>query len=340
MKAVVFHEHGGIDRLRHEEVPIPELRSGEALVRVKACALNHLDIWVREGLRGPAITIPHVSGCDVAGEIADVRGGGAKPGDRVLVAPGICCSRCPSCAAGRDSECAGFRILGFQVDGGYAEYVAVPIENLFPVPAGLDFVQAAALPLVSLTAWHMLHTKAGLRSGEDLLVMGAGSGVGTSAIQIARQAGARILAAAGSETKCARARELGAHETVDYSKEDLAEAVRRFTGGRGVDVVFEHTGGDNFRKGVASLAKGGRLVTCGATGGTLAELDLRYLYARQLSIIGSYMGSRWELHEVLRLAERGALKPVVDRVFPLAEAARAQERMLARENFGKIVLVP
>lgn len=341
MKAVVFHEHGGPEKLRFEErEPPPPPKAQEVLVRVKACALNHLDIWIRQGIPAYKIPLPHISGCDVAGTVEQVGGEvpGHRVGDRVLVAPGLSCWRCEQCLAGRDNLCPSFKILGAQVDGGYAELVTVPAVNVLPVPGTLTFEEAAAFPLVSVTAWHMLFGLGGLRPGETVLVMGAGSGVGSMAIQMARAAGARVLTTVGSDEKAPKAVALGAEEVINHSREEIAKRVKGLTGGRGADLVIEHIGPTVWDQCLFSLARGGRLVTCGATTGGEARLDLRYLFSRQLTLRGSYMGARAELLEAARLIEVGRVRPVVDRVFPLREARAAQEYMLERKAFGKIVL--
>jgi NADPH:quinone reductase-like Zn-dependent oxidoreductase len=336
MKAVRFHEHGGADVLRFEEAPDPQPAGGQALVRVRACALNHLDLWQRRGLDRVTLPLPHISGSDVAGEIVDAEGFAA--GTRVLLQPGLSCGICDQCVAGRDNLCPRYDVLGFMSDGGYAELVRVPLAGLVPIPEHVGFVEAAAFPLTFLTAWHMLVTLARVRPGEEVLVLAAGSGVGQAAIQIAGFLGARVLATAGSDVKLARAREIGADETIDHSGPAWAADVRRLTAGRGVDVVVEHVGQATWDQSVRSLARGGRVVTCGATTGYAASVDLRHLFARQLSWLGSYMGTKGELIDASRLLFSGRFRPVIDRVFPLAEAAEAQRRLERREQFGKIVL--
>lgn len=340
MKAVVFYEHGGPDRLRYEDVAPPRPMPQEVLVRVKACALNHLDLWVRQGIPAYRIALPHISGCDVAGIIAEVGSEvtGLSVGDRVFVSPGLSCWRCELCLSGRDNQCPSFKIVGAQVDGGYAELVKVPEVNAIPIPGALTFEQAAAFPLVSVTAWHMLFTLAGVQPGEWVLVMGAGSGVGSLAIQMAKLAGARAITTVGSEEKRSKAKALGADEVINHTKEDLAKRVKVLTDGRGVDVVIEHIGPAVWEGCLASLAKGGRLVTCGATTGGEVKLDLRVLFSRQLTLKGSYMGTRAELLQAATLMGQGKLRAVIDQVFPLQEARAAQERMLDRQGFGKIVL--
>ena len=338
MKAVRFHAPGGVDVLRYEDAPDPVPGPGEALVRVRACALNHLDLWQRRGIERVRIPLPHISGADVAGEVVEPGASGVASGARVMLQPGLSCGRCRECLSGRDNECASYSVIGYMSDGGYAELVKVPAANLIPLPGRIDFVHAAAFPLTFLTAWHMLVTRAALRAGEEVLVLAAGSGVGQAAIQIATLHGARVIATAGTDEKVARARELGADEALNHHGEDLPRRVRELTGGRGVDVVFEHVGQATWERSVKCLARGGRLVTCGATTGSQGNVDLRFLFGRQLSILGSYMGGKGELLQAVPFLLGGRLKPVVDRVFPLADAARAQERLEAAGQFGKIVL--
>jgi NADPH:quinone reductase-like Zn-dependent oxidoreductase len=339
MKAIRFHAHGGPDVLQYEDAPDPELAPGEALVRVRACALNHLDLWERRGLPHVTIPMPHISGSDVAGEIVEARANGVASGQRVMLQAGMSCGRCAACLSGRDNECAQFEVLGYRSHpGGYAEYVKVPVQNLVAIPDGIDFVSAAAFPLTFVTAWHMLVTKARVMRGEDVLVLAAGSGVGQAAVQIAALHGARVFATAGSAAKLERARALGAHEVIDHHKQDIAEEIKRLTNKRGVDVVIEHVGEATWAKSVRALARGGRLVTCGATTGPKGAVDLAALFSKQLSLLGSYMGTKGELLEASRHFFAGRLRPVVDRTYPLADARAAQERLEQSNQFGKIVL--
>ena len=342
MKAVVFDRCGGPEVLELRELQEPAIRVDEALVEVRACGVNHLDLWVRRGLRGLEVEMPHILGNDVVGVVAAC--GEAvrhlKPGDRVLVSPTLSCGVCVQCLAGDDNLCRDYDVIGRRRNGGYAEKVAVPGVNCLPFPENLKWEEAAAVPLAFLTAWHMLVGRARLRPGEDVLVIGAGSGVGSAAVQIARLLGARVIATAGSEAKLERARALGAHQALLHSNGDLAARVRALTGKKGVEVVLEHVGGAVFESAVAALARNGRLVTCGATAGSTAQLDLNLLFGRHLALLGSWMGRRAELVEVLRFVRDGRLRPVVDSVMPLAEARRAHERIEAREHFGKVVLVP
>ena len=340
MKAILFRSHGGPEVLEYTDAPKPEVRHGEVLVRVRACALNHLDIWVRGGLPGVNFPLPHIPGSDIAGEIAEIGPGvtTVHVGQKIVLAPGVSCGKCAACVAGLDNRCRDFTNLGYLIDGGCAEFVRVPEVNCLAYPENLSFEEAAAVPLVFQTAWHMLIGRAELSPGEDVLVLGAGSGVGTAAIQIAKFFGARVIATAGSDDKLAKAKALGADEVINHKTQKIAAEVRRITGKRGVDVVFEHVGTATWDDSVASLAPCGRLVTCGATTGFAAKVDLRFLFVRQLSLLGSYMGTKTELHTVMKLVAAGRLKPIVDRVFPLAEAAAAHAYLESSSQFGKVVL--
>jgi NADPH:quinone reductase-like Zn-dependent oxidoreductase len=339
VKAIRFHAHGGPEVLRLEDAPDPELSAGEVLVRVRACALNHLDVWERQGLPRVQIPLPHISGSDVAGEVIATAAADGSIGRRVMLQPGVSCGRCAACLSGQDLECPGYEVLGYRNHpGGYAELVKVPVQNLIPIPDDIDFVRAAAFPLTFLTAWHMLVTRAKLVRGEDVLVLAAGSGVGQAAIQIAVMHGARVIATAGSDAKLERARALGAVEVINHHTQDIAAEITRLTNRRGVDIVIEHVGEATWAKSVRSLARGGRLVTCGATTGGHGALDLHALFAKQLSILGSYMGTKGELLRAARFFFRGQLAPVIDRTYPLAAAADAQRRLEQSDQFGKIVL--
>ena len=336
MKAVRFHAHGGPDVLRYEDAPDPQPAPGRVIVRVRACALNHLDLWQRRGLDRVKIPLPHIPGADIAGEIED--GAGVfEPGTRVMLQPGVACGECRHCAAGRDNECPAYTLLGYMVDGGYAERISVPVENVIPIPDGLDFVLAAAFPLTFLTAWHMLLTRGALTAGDTVLVLAGGSGVGQAAIQIARLHGARVLATSGP-SKIEATRALGAEAVFDHYGGDFSKDVKAATGGRGVDIVIEHVGEATWDRSVRTLARGGRLVICGATTGHRAQVDLRHLFARQLSLLGSYMGRKSELLAAAPLLFDGRVSPAIDAVMPLADARAAHERLEAGQQFGKIVL--
>ncbi len=342
MKAVIFTQHGGPEVLQYTDAPDPKPHANEVLVEVRACALNHLDVWVRGGLPGIQIPLPHILGNDIAGVVRQVGElvGWVNPGDEVMLQPGVSCGHCAGCLAGQDNLCPEYDILGYRRSGGYAELVTAPGVNVIPKPENLTWEEAAAVPLVTLTAWHMLVTRAKVQPGENVLVHAAGSGVGSIGIQLAKLLGARVIATAGSEEKRAKAKELGADEVVDYTKSDWPKEVKRLTNRNGVDVVFEHTGTATWAGSIAALRNSGRLVTCGATSGFDARTDLRQVFYRQLSILGSFMGSKAELLEALPFIQAGALKPVVDRSLPLAEARRAHELMEDRAHFGKLVLLP
>jgi NADPH:quinone reductase-like Zn-dependent oxidoreductase len=342
MKAVVFRQHGGPDVLEYGDAPEPHIRPNEVLVEVKACALNHLDIWVRNGLPGIEIPLPHILGNDVSGVVREVGElvTWVKAGDAVMVQPGVSCGHCEACLSGRDNFCREYDIIGYRRDGGYAELVAVPGVNIVRKPAQLSWEEAAALPLVTVTAWHMLVTRADVQPGETVLVHAAGSGVGSVAIQIAKLRGARVITTASTDEKLAHARELGADETINYTNDDWPKEVRRLTDRKGVDVVVEHTGAATWPGSISSLKNNGRLVTCGATSGFDARTDLRQVFYRNLSLLGSFMGSKGELLEAMRFVEAGKIRAVVDRVLPLGEARQAHEAIDNRAQFGKVVLSP
>jgi len=342
MRAVVVRAHGGPEALQLETVPLPEPGPCQVRVRVEAVALNFLDVWVRRGVPGHTFPLPIIPGCDVSGTV-DALGPGATgvaPGDAVVLDPGLSCGRCPACRGGEEPLCRSYHILGETRDGGCAEFVVVPARNAFPRPPGLDAAQAAAMPLTFLTAWQMLVERARVRPGERVLVHAAASGVSTAAIQIARLHGARVLATAGSRAKTDLARELGAEETVDTSGEDFVEAVRRWTGKRGVDVAVDHVGQDTFDRTLRCLAKGGRYVTCGATSGYEMKTDFRLVFFKSLSILGSTMGGSHALAAVLAHAADGRLRPVVDRILPLEQVRVAHALLEERKALGKVVLIP
>jgi NADPH:quinone reductase-like Zn-dependent oxidoreductase len=340
MKAIRLHEFGGPEVLRYEDVSDPQPCKDQVLIRVKACALNHLDIWVRKGL--PGVNLPHILGSDIAGEIVEVGEyiTGFKTGQRVLLAPMHFCNHCAKCVAGLQNQCREFTVLGNGVDGGYCELIAVPAVNVIPIPDSLDFDQAASVPLVFLTAWHMLVGRAGIRLGQTVLVLGAGSGVGIAAIQIAKLFHARVITTAGDEKKLEKGRALGADYGINHYQQKISQEVRKITDKEGVDIVVEHVGTATWEESMKSLKPGGTIVTCGATTGHNAAFDLRFLFSRQLNFLGSYMGTMGELHDVLSHVFAGRLKPVVDRTFPLKEARAAHEYMEASQMFGKVVLIP
>ncbi|HEX8472707.1 MAG TPA: zinc-binding dehydrogenase [Pyrinomonadaceae bacterium] len=342
MKAVIFKEHGAPDVLRYENVPEPSMRANEVLLEVRACALNHLDVWARGGLPGIEIPLPHILGNDIAGvvravgEVVDW----VHVGDEVMLQPGVSCGHCRECLRGADNLCPDYDILGYRRDGGYAELVSAPAVNVISKPQNLSWAEAAALPLVTVTAWHMLVSRAQVQPGEDVLIHAAGSGVGSVGIQIAKLRGARVIATAGSDEKLEKARLLGADETINYTRADWPKEVRRLTNKKGVEVVFEHTGVETWLGSIQSLARDGRLVTCGATSGFDARTDLRQIFYRHISLLGSFMGSKSELLDAMKFVERGQIRGVVDRTLPLSEARHAHELMMDRAQFGKLVLIP
>ena len=340
MKAVRIHQFGGPEVLTYEDVSDLRPRKDQVLVRVHACALNHLDVFVRKGL--PGVKLPHILGSDIAGEVVETGEyiTGVKPGQRVLLAPMHFCSRCSKCVAGLQNQCREFTALGNAVDGGNCELIAVPAVNVIPIPEALDFNQAASVPLVFLTAWHMLVGRAKVRPGQTVLILGASSGVGIAAIQIARMFHCRVITTAGDEKKLEKGRALGADFGIDHYKQKISEEVRKITNKEGVDIVLEHVGVATWNESVRSLKPGGTLVTCGATTGFDAGIDLRFLFSRQLNLLGSYMGTMGELHEVLSHVFAGRLKPVVDRVFPLKDLRAAHEYLENSQMFGKIIVNP
>ena len=340
MKAVLFHQHGGPEVLKYTDAPDPIIRPNEVLVRVRACALNHLDLWVRIGNPNVPIPLPHIPGSDISGEVVQIGAdvSTVRVGQKVVLAPGVTCGKCPACVSGQDNRCRHFTNLGYLIDGGCAELVRAPEVNCMPYPENLTFEEAASIPLVFQTVWHMLLARAELQPGEDVLILGAGSGVGSAAIQVAKFFGARVIATAGTDEKLRKAKQLGADHLINHKTQNIRDEVRRITNKRGVDVVFEHVGTATWDDSFASLAPGGRLVTCGATTGYDAKVDLRFLFSRQLSLLGSYMGTKSELHRVMRLVASGRFKPVVDRIFPLAACAQAHAYLESSSQFGKVVL--
>ena len=341
MRAVIMNEHGGPEVLQLADVPTPSLRPDQVLVRVRAVALNHLDVWRRRGIPGMNFEHPHILGNDVAGVVEEVGNlvRNVKTGDEVLLSPGVSCGHCVNCVGGDDNLCPEYTILGYGIHGGYAQYVAAPGRNAHRIPEGLTFAEAASIPLTFLTAWHMLIARARLKAGESVLVLAAGSGVGSAAIQIAKLMGARVIATASTDDKLDLARRLGADEAINYSDDPRwSRAVKSMTGGKGVEVVVEHVGAATWTQSMSSMARNARLVTCGATTGFEATVDLRHLFYRQLSLLGSFMGRHQELVELLPFFEDGRLRPVVDRVLPLEEAAEAHTLMEDRAQFGKLVL--
>ena len=342
MKAVVFDRHGGADVLKYRDVPDPVPGHGEVRVKVAGCGVNHLDIWVRDGIPGVG-PMPHILGSEISGTVESLGPGasGVEVGANVLIAPGRGCGRCEFCIRGREQICPEFHVLGNQRQGGYAEYVVVDAADCIPVNDRWSLTEWAAVPLVFQTAWHMLVDLGQIRAGQDVLIESAGSGVGTAGIQIAKLFGARVIATGGSESKRRWLVEtMNADVAIDYTVQDVRKAVKSLTNGRGVDLVFSHVGGPTFKQSMACLARGGTLVTCGATAGPIVELDLRFLFTRELNVRGAYLGTRSDLLEVVKLIADGKLRPVVNRVMPLAEAVEAQAMVARREVMGKIVLTP
>jgi NADPH:quinone reductase-like Zn-dependent oxidoreductase len=347
-EAMVINRLGGPEVLERATIELPDPGPREVRVRVRAVALNHIDLWARRGLPHFRYEFPHRLGADIAGEIealgpgAGVRGGapmqGAKVGDSVLVNPGVSCGACEKCLLGADAFCRSYRLLGENTQGGYSRHIVVPDTNVLPMPKALSFTLAAAIPLCFLTAWQMVVRKGEVRAGQTVLVQAAGSGVSSAAIQIAKMLGARVITTTSTEEKAARARELGADEVINYTTQDFALECKRLTNKRGVDVVIEHVGGEVFAKSILAAAWGGRIVTCGATTGFTPEIDLRHVFFRQVEILGSTMGPKGDLYEILRHVETGRLRPVIDRVMPLWSAEDAHRLLEDRKVFGKIVL--
>ena len=342
MRAVGFTRHGGPEVLEVIELPTPEPKAREVRVKVKAVALNHLDVWVRKGWQGLKLQLPHVLGADIAGvidsvgsEVADL-----EPGTEVCVNPGVSCGVCERCLKGEDNLCRQYTILGEHIRGGYAEYVCVPRQNILPKPKKLSFEEAACLPLTFLTAWTMLVQRAQLQAGETVLIHAAGSGVGSAGIQIAKLVGAKVIATTSTEEKAKKALQLGADHVINYATHDFVDEVKKLTHKKLVDVVFEHTGASTWDKSIACLPYGGRLVTCGATAGGDVKLDLRVLFYKRISLLGSTMGSKGDLFRVMQLVDEGKFRPVLDRVMPLEKAAEAHGLLSDRKSFGNVVLTP
>jgi NADPH:quinone reductase-like Zn-dependent oxidoreductase len=341
-EAMVIEKTGDVDVLVRKTIDLREPSAREVRVRVRAVALNHLDVWTRKGLPHLAYDFPHRLGADIAGEVeavgADVTSDLAKPGTRVVLNPGLSCGACERCLRGDDNLCGKYRILGESTQGGYSRHVVIPEQNLLPMPANMSFTDAAAIPLCFLTAWQMVRRRADVRPGQTVLVQAAGSGVSSAAIQIAKMHGARVIATTSTDEKAARATELGADHVINYATQDFVKEVKRLTDKKGVDAVIEHVGGEVLAKSIIAAAWGGCVVTCGATAGFTPAIDLRHVFFRQVRLLGSTMGSKGDLFEVLRHVEAGRLRPVVDRVMPLWEARAAHMLLEQRKAFGKVVL--
>jgi NADPH:quinone reductase-like Zn-dependent oxidoreductase len=342
MRAIVFEEHGDLDRLVSRELPDPISGPDEVRVQIRAVALNRLDIFVRQGWPGLKLKMPHILGSDIAGVVDQVGENvdHIAVGDEVVLGPGTSCGTCQTCLAGCDNRCPSYAILGEHIRGGYAELITVSKKNVFAKPPNLSFEEAACLPLVFTTAWGMLVEQAQLASHETVLIHAGGSGVGSAAIQVAKMIGARVITTASTSNKLEKARSLGADDTINYVEEDFAKKTWQLTGKEGVDVVFEHTGGVTFPGSLRSLKIGGRLVTCGATTKPKVEIDIRLLFAKHLKIIGNTMGTLSAMVPILQHAASGCFRPVLDDVLPLGDAKQAQQRLIDRAQFGKIVLKP
>jgi NADPH:quinone reductase-like Zn-dependent oxidoreductase len=342
MKAVVFHTHGGPEVLQIQEVPTPRPGPGDVIIQVRATSINHLDLFLRRGLPGVKTPLPRVLGADASGVIAETGSDVThlKTGQRVTINPGISCGHCEFCAAGYGSQCTSWAIAGENTDGAYAEFVKVPAHVVLPIPDSISFEEAAAAPLVFVTAWSMLVGKGRIRAGEDVLILGAGAGVGTACIQIAKLTGCRVIVTASTPDKLEKARQLGADVLINYKAVEFDKTIREMTGRRGVDVVVDYIGADTWVRSLRSARRGGRILTCGATTGYGPQTDLRQIFFRQLQVFGSTMGNHQEFLEVMKCIFRGQLKPVIHAVLPLTEAAKGHQMIENREVFGKLVLVP
>jgi len=340
MKAVVFSQHGGPEVLHYTDVPDPKPGPGEILIEVKATSINHIDIFLRRGMPGVQVRMPKIAGSDAAGVVRELGAGvsGLKIGQRVTINPGIACGHCEFCAAGFGSQCTSWAMVGENRDGAYAEFVAVPAHIVLPIPDSMSFEDAAAAPLVFLTAWSMMVGKGRIQPGEDVLILGAGAGVGTAAIQIAKMVGCRVFVTASSDQKLQRAKELGADFLINYTTAEFDKTIRDLTNRRGVDIVVDYIGADTWVRSLRSARRGGRVLTCGATTGFAPQTDLRHIFFRQVQVLGSTMGSHRDFLDVMKCFFRGQLKPVIDRVLPLSDASRGHELIERRAVFGKIVL--
>ena len=341
MKAAVIYEYGGIENVKVEDVPQPKPQKGEAVIKIKSCGLNHLDIWVIKGRSAEKLTEAHIIGSDASGIVqsagAEVKN--IKAGDEVVVNPGLSCGRCEYCRSGQNSECERFGITGLSRPGLFAEMAAVPAVNLYPKPAHMSFDEAGGFVLTFLTAWRMLMTKANLKSGQTVLIHGIGGGVATSSLQLAKLAGAEVIVTSSSDSKLACAKGLGADHTINYKREeDIAGKVKEITSGRGADIVIDSAGAATWPCDLAAVRKGGTIVLCGVTTGATAQTNLRTIYWNQLKIFGSTLGSDEDLRQMLKAVSAGKIKPVIDSVKTLSSVREALGRMEAAEQFGKIIL--
>ena len=343
MKAVYIEEHGGIEALRYGDLPEPEVGPNDVKVRVRATSINRLDLFTRAGVRGTRIRLsgPHILGGDTAGDVVETGGEvtGVAAGDRVVVNPRLTCGVCSQCVVGADDLCASPGRIGSTANGSYAEYVSVPAVNVVPLPDAVSYEQGASMPTVFLPSWSLLVRKAELKPWETALVLSASSGVGTAAIQVAKNVvGATVIATTSSQEKARMAAALGADATIDYTAEDVTARVKELTGGRGADVVLDHVGSDAWPAAMAALAPGGRYGICGVTSGYRAELQMGMLFLKQQTVFGVFMGRRGELRHIVRMAERGVVRGVIHKTYPLSDTAMAHEEMEARSFFGKLVL--
>jgi len=340
MNSIYFQEHGGLDKLTYGELPTPEPGPGEVQVRLRASSVNRLDLWVREGWPGLKLPLPHIPGADGAGDISVVGEGVDIPvGTRVVVNPSLSCGKCERCLAGEDNLCRSWHLLGESISGTYAEYVVVPASNVLPLPERFPYITAAAAALVFLTAWHSLITRGGLLPGETVLVVGASGGVNTACIQIAKFLGAKVFVIGSTDVKLKLAESLGANVLINrMNEENWSKAVYLATGKRGVDVVVDNVGADTMMHSLRAARKGGRILTVGNTAGATFEIDNRYLFGKHLSLLGSSMGTHDDFRRVMTLVLEKKLEPVLDRTYPLTEAADAQARLASGEQMGKITL--
>ena len=340
MKALAFNAFGGPETLKLQDVPDPTIRPDQVLVRVRACALNHLDLFVREGIPALKTPLPFWTGCDIAGDVVQIGAAvtGVQTGTRVAVNPNLTCDRCEYCRAGEHSLCVRYGILGEHAPGGLAELVAVRGDRVLPLPETISYEEAASFILTNMTAWRMVVTQGQLRAGQDVLILGVGGGVSSTAVQIAKLCGARVFVTSSSDAKLERARGLGADAGINYTREDWPKVVFDKTGRRGVDLIIENVGASTWKQSLRSLRKGGRLVTCGATTGPIGETDIRIVFWNQISIIGSTMANDAEFQQVMALLFAGRLRAIIDEITPLAEGAAAQQRLAEGKQFGKIVL--
>jgi len=340
MKALAFNAFGGPENLKLQDVPDPSIRPDHVLVRVRACALNHLDLFVREGIPALKTPLPFWTGCDIAGDVVAVGTdvSGVKVGDRVAVNPNLTCDRCEYCRAGEHTLCVRYGILGEHIPGGLAELVPVRGDRVLALPDAISYEDAASFILTNMTAWRMVVTKGQVRAGQDVLILGVGGGVSSTAVQIAKLCGARVLVTSSSDEKLHRARVLGADVCINYAREDWPKAVFEQTDRRGVDVVIENVGAATWRESLRAVSKGGRVVTCGATSGPIGETDIRVVFWKQIAIVGSTMANDAEFQDVMRLFYTGRLRAIVDEIVPLTEGAAAQRRLAEGKQFGKIVL--